>query len=88
MRWMNLEPITQSEVSQKEKNKYGILTHICGIEKDGIDEPICRAAMETHMENRLVGPGECGEDGTNRETDTETYTLPYVTMDCQWKLAL
>ena len=44
--------------------------------------------METHMENRLVGPGECGEDGTNRETDTETYTLPYVTMDCQWKLAL
>ena len=31
MRWMNLEPIIQSEVSQKEKNKYGILTHINGI---------------------------------------------------------
>ena len=31
MKWMNLEPITQSEVSQKEKNKYCILTHICGI---------------------------------------------------------
>ena len=31
MRWMNLEPVTQSEVSQKEKNKYHILTHICGI---------------------------------------------------------
>ena len=28
MRWMNLEPIIQSEVSQKEKNKYHILTHI------------------------------------------------------------
>ena len=28
MRWMNLEPITQSEVSQKEKDKYHILTHI------------------------------------------------------------
>ena len=28
MSWMNLEPITQSEVSQKEKDKYGILTHI------------------------------------------------------------
>ena len=27
MRWMNLEPITQSEVSQKEKDKYCILTH-------------------------------------------------------------
>ena len=31
MRWMNLEPITQSEVSQKEKDKYCILTHIYGI---------------------------------------------------------
>ena len=27
MRWMNLEPIIQSEVSQKEKDKYCILTH-------------------------------------------------------------
>ena len=31
-RWMNLEPVIQSEVSQKEKNEYRILTHnICGI---------------------------------------------------------
>ena len=29
--WMDLESVTQSEVSQKEKNKYHILTHICGI---------------------------------------------------------
>ena len=28
MRWMNLEPIIQSKVSQKEKDKYHILTHI------------------------------------------------------------
>ena len=28
MRWMNLEPIIQSEVSQKEKGKYCILMHI------------------------------------------------------------
>ena len=28
MRWMNLEPIIQSEVSQKEKDKYHILTYI------------------------------------------------------------
>ena len=28
MRWMKLEPIIQSEVSQKEKYKYHILTHI------------------------------------------------------------
>ena len=29
--WMNLEPIIQSKVSQKEKDKYHILTHIYGI---------------------------------------------------------
>ena len=28
--WMDLETVIQSEVSQKEKNKYRILTHICG----------------------------------------------------------
>ena len=30
-RWMKLEPIIQSEVSQKDKDHYNILTHICGI---------------------------------------------------------
>ena len=29
--WMDLEIVIQSEVSQKEKNQYCILTHICGI---------------------------------------------------------
>ena len=31
MRWMELESVIQSEVSQKEKNKYSMLTHIYGI---------------------------------------------------------
>ena len=31
MRWMNLEHIIQSEVSQKEKDSYHILMHIYGI---------------------------------------------------------
>jgi len=30
-RWMDLEPVLQSEVSQKEKNKCHILMHIYGI---------------------------------------------------------
>ena len=46
MSWMNLEPIIQSEVSQKEKDKYRILTHIHGIWKNGTEEFIYRAAME------------------------------------------
>ena len=28
MRWMKLEPIIQSEVSQREKHQHSILTHI------------------------------------------------------------
>ena len=43
---MDLEFIIQSEISQKEKNKYHILMHIYGIWKDGTDKPIRRAAME------------------------------------------
>ena len=31
IRWKKLEPIIQSEVSQKEKHQYSILTHIYGI---------------------------------------------------------
>ena len=49
MRWMNLEPIILSEVSQKEKDKYHILMHIHGLQKDGTDNPMCRAAKETQM---------------------------------------
>ena len=46
MRWMNLEPIIQSEVSQKEKDRYCILMHIYGIWKNGAEEFIYRAAVE------------------------------------------
>ena len=49
MRWMKLEPIIQSEVSQKEKLPYSILMHIYGIQKDGNDDPICETAKETQM---------------------------------------
>ena len=51
-RWMDLETVIQSEVSQKEKNKYHILTHICGIQKNGTDEPVCKAEIDTDVENK------------------------------------
>ena len=53
---MKLEPITQSEVSQKEKHQYSTLMHTHGIQKDGNDE-------HTDVKNRLldfVGEGEGG----------------------------
>ena len=49
MRWMKLEPIIQSEVSQKDKDQYSILTHIYGILKDGNDDPIYETAKETQV---------------------------------------
>ena len=49
MRWMKLEPVTQSEASQREKHQCSILMHIYGIQKDSNDDPICKAAKEIQM---------------------------------------
>ena len=46
---MKMEPITQSEVSQKEKHQCSILTHIYGIQKDGNNDSICEIAKETQI---------------------------------------
>ena len=46
--WMDLETVIQSEVSQKEKSKYRMLTHIYGILKTiGSDEPRGRTGIKT-----------------------------------------
>ena len=63
MRWMKLEPIIQSEVSQKEKHQYSTLTHIYGIYKDGNDDPMLRQKRDTDVKNILldsVGEGKGG----------------------------
>ena len=38
LKWISIELVIQTEVSQKEKNKYFILTHIYGISKNFADE--------------------------------------------------
>ena len=48
--WMDLDIVIQSEVSQKEKNKYHIISLICGIQKNGRDELICKAEIESQMQ--------------------------------------
>ena len=75
---MNLEPIIQSEVSQKQKDKYCILTHIYRIQKNGTEEFICRAAMETDMQNRLMDMGRGEERVRCMERVTQKLTLPNV----------
>ena len=64
MRWMNLEPITQSEASQKEKNKYHILTHIyMESRKMVLHEPFAGQQWR-QIEKRLVDTVGQGESGT------------------------
>ena len=77
MRWMNLEPIIQSEVSQKEKDKYQILTHIYGIQKNGTEKFICRAAVEKQTE-QMYGHGERGGEGEMYGESNMKLTSPCV----------
>ena len=74
--WMDLETVMQNEVSQKEKIKYHILMHICGIQKNGTDEPVCKAEIDTDVENKRMdtkGGSEVG--GMNWEVGIDIYTL-------------
>ena len=49
---MGLETVIQSQVSQKKKDKYYILMCACGIQKNGIDDLICKAELrDTDGEN-------------------------------------
>ena len=49
VRWKDLESVIQNEVSQKEENKYRMLTHIYGIVKkiSGYEEPRGRTGIKT-----------------------------------------
>ena len=51
-----IQRLSQSEVSQKEKNKYRILTHICGTQKNGTDEPVGVQGRnkDTDVENKRM----------------------------------
>ena len=67
---MELEPIIQSEVSQKDKDQYSILTHIYGIQKDGNNNPICK--RDTDVQNRLLDSVGEGEGGMILENSIKT----------------
>ena len=52
---MKLEPMIQSEISQKEKHQYIILMHIYGIQKDGNDNLICKTEKEMQIYKTDIG---------------------------------
>ena len=78
MRWMKLEPIIQSEVSQKEKEQYSMLMNIYGIQKDGNDNPVCETARDTDLQNSLLDSVGEGEGGMIWKNGIETCKLSYV----------
>ena len=58
-----------------------MLTHLCGTQKNGTDEPVCRAEIETQMQRTNVwtpreesGGGGSG-GGMNWEIGIDMYTL-------------
>ena len=51
VRWMHLESVSRSEVSQKENKSIAYNAFIWNPE-NGTDESICRAGIETHVEKR------------------------------------
>ena len=61
MRSMNLEPIIQCEVSQKEKDKYCIITQIYRIQKMVLKNLLKGSNGETVIENKIMNMGR-GEE--------------------------
>ena len=78
MRWMKLEPIIQSEVSQKEKHQYSILTHIYGIQKECNDNPVCETAKESQMYRTVLWTLGEEEGGMIWENGIETCIISYM----------
>ena len=77
MRWTKLEPIMQSEVSQKEKHQYSILTHIYGIQKDSNNNLYARQQKRHRCKEQTFRP-----HGRRRGWDDlrEQHLNMYITM--------
>ena len=56
--------VIQSKVSQKEKSEFHILLHTYGVQKNGTDEPICRAGIEMQAQRT-----DSGHSGARRGWD-------------------
>ena len=74
VRWINLESVIQSEVSQKKKNKCCVLMHIYGILKNGTDGPIFRARIEIQTYRKDAWT----QKGQEREGWIERAALKYA----------
>ena len=79
MRWMNLEPNIQSEVSQKEKEKYHFLMHIYMESRKMVLKNLFTGHNgETNIGSRLMDMGRVEGRVRCLERVTWKLTLPYV----------
>ena len=78
MRWMKLEPIIQSEVSQKEKHQYNILTHIYMEFRKMVTITLYGRQQKRHMYRTVFWTLGEGEDGMIWENGIETCKLSHV----------
>ena len=87
MRWMNLEPIIQSEVSQKEKDKYHILTHTES-RKMLLMNLLARQQQRNRHHKQTYGHRERGGEGEMYgESNMKTFTT-ICKIDSQWEFAV
>ena len=88
MRWMNLEPIIQSEVSQKEKDKHRIVTYIYGSRKKILKNLFAGQQWRNRHREETYGHGKRGGEGEMyRKSNMETY-ITICKIDSQWEFSV
>ena len=83
MRWVNLEPIIQSEVSQKEKDKYCIFTE----SRKMVMKNLFTGQQRRNMKNRIMDMGRGEERVRYMESNMETY-ITICKIDSQGEFAV
>ena len=78
MRWLKLEPIIQSEVSQKEKHQYSILTHIYMEFRKMVTITLYAAAKSLHSCSTLCDPIDGSPPGSPVPGILQARTLEWV----------
>ena len=79
LRWMNLEPVMQNEVSQKEKKQMSYINaYTWNLEKWYWWTSFQGKNRDTDTENRLMEVVGEGKHGMNSKSNFETYTSPYA----------
>ena len=72
MRWMNPEPIVQSEVSQKEEDRHCMFVRVCG--EAALMDPSAGQLWTRRPREQACGHSAGGQGGADRERSTEAYT--------------